>query len=73
MKVTPGWPTSLIASSVGTVSIWLLASSTICCTVFFILSGIGYPSRCSLVLNTEPGCHGSCSSGSASVPLDSCA
>ena len=28
MKVTPGWPTSLIASSVGTVSISLLASLT---------------------------------------------
>src|SRR5471030_1434410 len=43
MKVTPGWPTSLIASAVGTVSISAVASSTIACTVFFILSGIGAP------------------------------
>src|ERR1700738_3985696 len=43
MKVTPGLPTIFSASAVGTVSISALASSTICCTVFFILSGIDLP------------------------------
>ena len=61
MKVTPGWPTSLIASAIGTVSIWLLASSTICCTVFLILSGIGFL-RCLFVLSDRTG-------GSPSTPL----
>ena len=40
MKVTPGWPCTLMASASGKVSIWPLASSTICFTVFLILSGI---------------------------------
>ena len=46
MKVTPGWPWIFIASASGNVSIWLLASSTICCTVFLISSGIESSLRC---------------------------
>ena len=52
MKVTPGWPCSFMASASGIVSIWLLASSTICCTVFLILSGIERSSDAYLYVQT---------------------
>ena len=41
IKVIPDEPWAFIASASGMVSIAALASSTICCTVFLISSGIG--------------------------------
>ena len=50
MKVTPGWPMQLHGLGERHGLDLALASSTICCTVFFILSGIGCPPDAYVVL-----------------------